>query len=173
MSATATVPTFKICVVGDANVGKTAYINRLRTGNFIADYRPTMGIVVTPLHVTTSKGSVRFNMWDCAGHDALTLFGVAYYIRANAFIVMVDGGDANVVRWIRDIRRVCPTAPILLVGNKADTVDYGTADTIGDYDFVAVSTKICRNFDGPIRSLLTVLMGADYVLDGVTGAEDA
>lgn len=59
--------TFKVVIVGDGNTGKTAFINRLLTGNFSDEYIPTMGVEVHPLMFTSQTGKhFTFNCWDCA-----------------------------------------------------------------------------------------------------------
>jgi GTP-binding nuclear protein Ran len=168
------VPTnaFKICLVGDAGVGKTAYVRRLLTGDFVTNYLATMGLNVTPLNLVTNKGHVRFNIWDCDGQEQLKGLGDGYYINSDAFMVMWD--DSPMTRRtasmkIREIRRVCPNAPIILVANKVEKVYISRAQfqPLGDYKLELISTKTWYNFDKPIRALLTRLMGEDCILDRI------
>jgi len=170
-------PSFKICLVGDGGVGKTSYVRRLLTGDFVTKYVATLGLFVNPLNLVTNKGPIRFNIWDCAGQHHFRGLGDGYYIKSDAFIVMWDDSRLsrkNATIWIRDIRRVCPNAPIVLVANKVDKANIAKTQlqTIGDHELVLISTRSCHNFDKPIQALLTKLMGEDYILDCVGDVGD-
>ena len=68
-SKTEHVAAFKVIVVGDGGVGKTTFINRHRTGEFTSKYIATMGVEVSPLTFYTTEGTIKLNMWDCAGQQ--------------------------------------------------------------------------------------------------------
>jgi len=59
----------KLIIVGDGGVGKTSYIKRLSTGEFIRKYIATMGVENTQLVFNTNKGNVVFNICDFAGQE--------------------------------------------------------------------------------------------------------
>ncbi len=61
--------TYKIALVGSGNSGKTTWIKKLLTEHFEAKYVSTLGVEVHPVTIQTNKGSIKFNIWDCAGVD--------------------------------------------------------------------------------------------------------
>ncbi|KAK1761220.1 P-loop containing nucleoside triphosphate hydrolase protein [Echria macrotheca] len=66
-SATAAPQRMKICVVGDANAGKTAMIRRLTTGMF-GETRPSTTGVCSTISVAASNGQVALiEIWDFPG----------------------------------------------------------------------------------------------------------
>ena len=56
--------THKLILIGDSGVGKTALINRHRTGEFQSEYVPTVGVNITPLSFHTNKGNIVFDICD-------------------------------------------------------------------------------------------------------------
>ena len=78
-----------------------------------------------PFH--TSKGFIKFNVWDTAGQEKLGGLRDGYYIGGHSGIIMFDVCSRityqNVPKWYKDLVRVCENIPICLVGNKVDVKD--------------------------------------------------
>lgn len=78
-----------------------------------------------PFH--TSKGLIKFNVWDTAGQEKLGGLRDGYYIGGHSGIIMFDVCSRityqNVPKWYKDLVRVCENIPICLVGNKVDVKD--------------------------------------------------
>ena len=115
---------FKICFIGDGGVGKTTLVKRFLTGEFETKYVATLGVESHPINFTTNLGEVRFNVWDTAGQEKFGGLRDGYYIEAKGAVAMFDLTSRvtfkDVDRWIADFKRVCPNAPIVLVGCKSD-----------------------------------------------------
>lgn len=60
---------FKLVLVGDGGVGKTTFVKRHESGEFLKKYVPTVGAEVHPMDFNTNKGQLRFNVWDTAGQE--------------------------------------------------------------------------------------------------------
>jgi len=118
------VPTFKILLVGDGGVGKTTFVKRHLTGEFETQYHPTMGVEIHPLIFYTSKGKIKFEVWDTAGQEKFGGLRDGYYIQGQAAIIMFDVCSKNSYKhvgdWYRDIQRICKNIPVVLCGNKVD-----------------------------------------------------
>ena len=114
----------KLILVGDGGVGKTTFVKRHLTGEFEKKYIATQGVEVHPMEFFTSKGKIKFNVWDTAGQEKLSGLRDGYYIDAHCAIIMFDVCSRitykNVPKWYKDITRICETIPIVLVGNKVD-----------------------------------------------------
>lgn len=117
----------KVVLVGDGGVGKTTFIKRHQTGEFEKKYYPTTGVQVSQLSFQTSRGLIVFNVWDTAGQEKFGGLREGYYLEAQSAILMFDVTSPstykNVASWHRDLTRVCPDIPIVLVGNKIDVRD--------------------------------------------------
>jgi GTP-binding nuclear protein Ran len=120
-------PTFKIVLVGDGGVGKTAFVKKLLTGEFERKYVATLGVEVHVVRVKTTLGDLVFKLWDTAGLEKFGGLRDGYYLQASASIVMFDMtarvSYKNVPNWHRDVCRVCDSIPFVLVGNKALSPD--------------------------------------------------
>ena len=121
------VPTFKIIMVGDGGVGKTTFIRRHITGEYENKYIATMGVEITQLAFSTTCGNILYNCWDTAGQEKFGGLRDGYYIGGHAAIIMFDVTSRityrNVPNWYKDLVRVLPNIPIVLVGNKIDCKD--------------------------------------------------
>merc|ERR1712154_341926 len=121
------VATFKLVLVGDGGVGKTTFVKRHLTGEFEKKYVATLGVEVHPLCFHTSRGVIRFNVWDTAGQEKFGGLRDGYYIQGQCAVIMFDVTSRvtykNVPNWHRDLTRVCENIPIVLCGNKVDIKD--------------------------------------------------
>jgi GTP-binding nuclear protein Ran len=63
------VPVFKVVLVGDGGVGKTAFVKRFAAGELGCRFDAAKGAEVRPLEFSTSVGNVIFNVLDTAGQE--------------------------------------------------------------------------------------------------------
>ena len=121
------VAEFKLVLIGDGGVGKTTFVKRHLTGEFEKKYIATLGVEVHPMPFHTSKGLIKFNVWDTAGQEKLGGLRDGYYIGGHCGIMMFDVCSRityqNIPKWYKDLVRVCENIPIVLVGNKVDVKD--------------------------------------------------
>lgn len=118
------VTELKMILVGDGGVGKTTFVKRHLTGEFERKYIATQGVEVHPMEFNTTKGRIKFNVWDTAGQEKLSGLRDGYYIDAHCGIIMFDVCSRvtykSVPKWYKDITRICDGIPLVLVGNKVD-----------------------------------------------------
>ncbi len=91
---------------------------------FLKKYKTTFGIKVHPMLFHTTKGLIKFNIWDIACQRKLRGLWHAYYIGGQCGINMFDVCSQitykNVLKLYKHLVRVCEIIPICLVGNKVD-----------------------------------------------------
>ena len=111
-------------LLGDAGVGKTAFLKRHTTGQFEARYIPTESRSLTayPVCFQTPNGRVVYSVWDFSGAERGAPMD---WTGTGAFMVMFDLGSrlsyTNARWWIKRVRAFSLTAPILLVGTKSES----------------------------------------------------
>ncbi|VDM33734.1 unnamed protein product [Hydatigera taeniaeformis] len=116
--------TIKCVLVGDGAVGKTCLLMKKVTGNFPTSYIPTVFDNYT-VPIEIGKTTYRLSLIDTAGQEAYENIRRHVYPDTSVFVlcfsVTLRSSFCNVVdKWVRDIRSVCPTTPILLVGCQTD-----------------------------------------------------
>ncbi|KAH3732821.1 GTP-binding nuclear protein Ran [Pelomyxa schiedti] len=118
---------YKCLLVGDGATGKTTFVKRHMTGEFVKKYNPTLGVEVHSLVFDTNYGRFLFDVWDTAGQEKMGGLRDGYYVNGQCAIIMFDMNDTetwkNVPRWRRDVERVCGQIPTVICGNKADLLD--------------------------------------------------
>ncbi|KAI8916614.1 hypothetical protein PhCBS80983_g02466 [Powellomyces hirtus] len=165
----ATMPTFKLVLVGDGGTGKTTFVKRHLTGEFEKKYVATLGVEVHPLTFHTNFGQICFNTWDTAGQEKFGGLRDGYYIQGQCAVIMFDVTSRitykNVPNWHRDLVRVCENIPIVLCGNKVDikerkvkakAITFHRKKNLQYYD---ISAKSNYNFEKPFLWLARKLIG--------------
>ncbi|XP_070620452.1 rho-related GTP-binding protein RhoU-like isoform X2 [Erythrolamprus reginae] len=113
------------CVLlGDGAVGKTSLALSYSTNGFPARYVPT-GLDRFSAVVQVDGAPIRLQLCDTAGQDELDALWPACCPKADVcllcFSVVAPTSFRNVVdKWYPQVRRHCPSAPVLLVGTQSD-----------------------------------------------------
>lgn len=160
----------KLVLVGDGGVGKTTFVKRHKTGEFEKKYIATIGVEVHTMEFHTTKGKIKFNIWDTAGQEKLGGLRDGYYIEADCAIIMFDVCSrvtyTHVAKWYKDLVRICgENIPIVLVGNKVDEKNRKVkakqilfARKVG-IQYFDVSAKSNYQFEKPFLWILKKLTG--------------
>jgi len=117
---------FKICVFGDYDTGKTSFINRLHKQKYVEEYNPTIGIDYMSKIIDSGNGyKIKTTFWDCAGQERFNSIIEGFFRNITAGILFFDVSNrksyTNVLDWIKKFRQYNDeNIPILLVGNKID-----------------------------------------------------
>ncbi|XP_076065609.1 GTP-binding nuclear protein Ran-like isoform X2 [Oratosquilla oratoria] len=159
---------FKIVVVGDGATGKTSFIARHDSEDFMKEYVATMGVEKTEVTVESTHGEFTLVFWDTAGQEKVGPLRDGYYKEADAAIIMFDMTSRttykNVPNWHRDITKVCESIPIVLCANKTDVKEkklksknltYAAKNGLGLYE---ISVKDRVNLVEPLNFLLQRLV---------------
>jgi small GTP-binding protein len=118
----------KICLLGDGAVGKTTLIRKFVYDKFDDKYIMTFGTKVTKkdAHLTSRGAEFDLTMmiWDILGQRVHDSLHATYYQGAAGALIVCDVTRRQTLEgldeWTKVFRNVCPDAPILFLGNKAD-----------------------------------------------------
>ena len=119
----------KVCLVGEAAVGKTSLIRRFVLDQFDDAYAATLRSKVSKRELTaTHKGetfSVGMMLWDIMGQKGFReLLQDAYFKEAHGVLAVADvtrrSTLADLRGWIDGVHEVAGQVPIVLLANKAD-----------------------------------------------------
>ncbi len=132
----------KICLAGEAAVGKTSLIRRFVYDQFDEKYTVTLGAKVTKRTVTVDdpkgKGHLEVDIaiWDIMGEKFLReLLREAYFYGAQGILAVCDVTRAETLvdleDWKTAIEKVAGKVPVLVLANKADLKDEMVIDEKG------------------------------------------
>jgi Ras-related protein Rab-21 len=125
----------KICLLGDAEVGKTSLIRRYVYDSFDDKYISTLGAKVSrkEINLQFSKNvdkaipvNVILSIWDILGQkdESAERVRPVYYGGAHGALVVCDitrkETFLNITEWIKSIIGVTKKIPVAILGNKID-----------------------------------------------------
>lgn len=158
---------FKLVILGDHGVGKTAFLKRHSQGIFLRDSQSVREDQpeITNLKFTTSKGNLTANCFDISAD-----ISDGYLLNTQAVILMFDltsrSSFEKLEMLYKKVIDFCEKyTPIVLVGNKSDENQVVTKEEIHQFvskynlHYCAVSVKTCFNFEKPFLHLLKKVTG--------------
>jgi len=115
----------KICLLGEAGVGKTSLVYRFIENKFRENYKQTLGVNLLKKDVDIDEyGGVSAQIWDLGGQESFRSLRKLYLEGANGGLVIFDLSDRKsfdkLSEWIESFKNARGEQPILLIGNKAD-----------------------------------------------------
>ncbi|OHT02441.1 Ras-related protein Rab-13 [Tritrichomonas foetus] len=118
---------FKVVMVGDSGVGKTALVNRISEGAFVNVHVPTVGSQFITLNLEIENTKIVLELWDTAGQEVYRSL-VGFYTREakGAFLVCDITNKTSfdgLADWITFITDAAPGVKIILFANKIDLPD--------------------------------------------------
>ena len=121
---------FKIVLIGNSSVGKTAIFNRFIKGEFFSNYHATIVVEFSTKYLKVGKDLyVKLKIWDTMGSEKYQALTKQYYKGAQAVIVIFDLTDQKSFddikkRWLKNINDYAEKdIMILVVGNKLDLIE--------------------------------------------------
>lgn len=114
-------PRNKIVMLGDAGVGKTAYVRRLTENTFSEDISPTIGAAYTEYNYSYKGKKEKIQIWDTAGSELFRSMAPIYGRNAFGAVIMYDITNKNSFQSILEWQDLLQEdIPILVLGNKSD-----------------------------------------------------
>ncbi|MFQ5552452.1 MAG: Rab family GTPase [Thermoplasmata archaeon] len=124
----------KICLIGEAAVGKTSLIRRYVLDEFDDSYITTLGAKISKkelqMPVTQDEGVVQMDMliWDIMGEKQVRdLLREAFFLGTQGIIAVCDLLRHSTLRaldeWVESVFQVTGPVPVIYAINKADLRD--------------------------------------------------
>jgi Ras-related protein Rab-1A len=119
--------TFKICVCGDRNVGKSCLIKQYFDKVF-EEQNPTIGIECQTKELELDGGNVKTMVWDTSGDERYKEIFPQYFKGAHGVILTYDTTSLKsyhkMEEYYVEIKKICgDNVVMLLCGNKSDLED--------------------------------------------------
>lgn len=121
---------YKIVMLGDGAVGKTAMTTRFTQNFFEADYKRTIGsdFAIKRLTLPDLKAQVTLQVWDLAGQPRFESVRQGFYRGARGGLLLYDVTRRrtflNVDDWRNEaFKNLEREIPLILVANKVDLAD--------------------------------------------------
>ena len=117
---------FKILLLGDSTVGKTAFILRFCEDKFDEDSLTTIGLDQKNKYVKRGDKKIELHIWDTAGQERFRAIAKNLYKGADGILLMYDMSNLNsfnhIKEWINSIKESVDISKIalIIVGNKCD-----------------------------------------------------
>ena len=130
---------FKVVIIGDANIGKTCLVKRFIEGGFNAGESTTMGAQFYAKKVNAEyandknivkKSEIKLQLWDTAGEERFKSLTSIYYKDAQAIIIAFSIASLesfeNLRVWMDAIEDniTLKNVIIVLAGLKEDAEDH-------------------------------------------------
>ena len=119
---------YKVCIVGDSEVGKTTLVNQYLKRRFVADAQSTIGsnFFVKYVKIPDVKHLLTLQIWDLAGQPRFKWVRYAFYKGASGIVYGFDLTRKetleSLINWKEEVESKIGIVPNILVGNKNDLV---------------------------------------------------
>ena len=119
---------FRLCLLGDAGVGKTSLITRFCDNSFKGTYNNTIGVDFRLVTLKYKKIISKIHIWDTAGQERFRSLALNYINNSHGFAFVYDITDKNsfnnINNWI-DLALDKNKKSIFnfLIGNKRDITE--------------------------------------------------
>ena len=166
---------FKICVIGDAGVGKTTLVRRYLTDYFEREIGKSMGVDINVKKLDIEGKNVTLQIWDFLGDQSFRSFLPVYARGASGVIFMCDitkkeslmNRDDWLNIFFKKPNESGKQMPIFIVGGKSDisnnrSISLDEVRTLTReleiFDYIECSSKTGQNIDVIFEKLTYVMM---------------
>jgi len=166
----------KITIVGDANIGKTAYVYRISKNQYVHRYVPTTGVEINMLNLANPVS--KYVLWDVSGQEKFTTVDdtvritfmerLKNYMKGSVitmvfFDTTVQKTYTNAFTWAEKVRSIYPNMKFIFVGTKIDLKSTYQVDTnkIMEHfqaEYIEVSNLTGLNVFTPFKRIIELNM---------------
>lgn len=163
---------YTIAIVGDAYVGKSAFITRLVYGEFSPVYTPTHGMSINSMPLYTTDGYATFQLLELSCDPANIMYALP---SADAAIIIFDCTNQHSYNNVHDWHHGCSkiTDNIMICGNKLDVISLAfDPPDIKNIYYYDISVKD-NTIQEPFRVLLSKLIGTEQKMNNNDTSQDS
>jgi small GTP-binding protein len=157
----------KMCLIGDAAVGKTSLIHKFVLDRFDDTYIATLGTKTSKKTILVSDGRSSYHLtlmiWDVLGQKHFDNLQKVAYQGANGAFIVLDLTRKETLesfgQWLQSLYEVAGVVPVVVIANKNDlSAEFGEeeiSDLVAEYGFpyYFTSAKTGDNVNAAFRSL--------------------
>ena len=115
----------KICLLGEANVGKTSLLYRYIENRFRDNYKATLGVnLLKKESLIEGFGLTTAQIWDLGGQESFKSLRQLYLEGANGGLIIFSMTERKsfdkLDEWLQSFKDSRGDQPVLLIGNKMD-----------------------------------------------------
>lgn len=124
----------KVCIIGDAKVGKTSLIRRFVSRKFGDRYLSTIGVSISAKTICIRQETVKLILWDIEGSRKFQPMVVNYLQGSSAVIVVADLSRPPTVDLVPEYLDLAASAKLrdvratIVAFNKSDLIDRNDLD---------------------------------------------
>ena len=116
---------FKIIVIGDADIGKSCLMTKASKGIFDDKYSTTIGFEFLTFNVKIDGKIIKLQIWDTCGQELYRSLINSFYRKVSLAMIVysIDSKESftHINTWLKELKlQSSPDIKILLIGNKAD-----------------------------------------------------
>ena len=161
----------KICLLGEAAVGKTSLVYRFIENRFRDNYKSTLGVNLLKKDIVLDDyGGVSAQIWDLGGQESFRSLRKLYLEGANGAFVIFDTTKRRTFdkldEWIQSFKESRGNRPLLLIGNKIDLSDKQKVEEseVKEYaeknstEFILTSAKTGENVEKAFKGLVKKIL---------------
>ncbi len=161
----------KVCLLGEASVGKTSLLYRYIENKFRDNYKATLGVNLLKKEAEIEGfGIVTIQIWDLGGQESFKSLRQLYLEGANGALIVFDVTRKEtfdkVPEWLDSFKEARGEQPLLLVGNKTDlsgSTKIGESETAGlakqhNMDHMLTSAKSGENVEKAFLELIKSIL---------------
>lgn len=157
----------KIIIAGEADVGKTALVNKYSTGRF--DIPETIGLGFSSKAENSAElGQFKFSIWDMAGEERFRFILPEVCKGAKGIMLLFDVSNPesfnHLGEWINVIRDSMGNIPVLLVGAKSDLESRISEKSVKEFvrnkklsGYMKVSAKLNTNVEAAFKRITELI----------------
>lgn len=162
---------YKVVVVGDSGVGKSALLTRYADAEFVPGYTSTIGVDFKIRTKEIAGQKVKMQVWDTAGQERFRTITTSYYRGAHGILIVYDVTHRqsfnNIKSWFAEVRKHgMQNTKLILLGNKSDLTTHRAVETAEGAEvarhygaeFMETSAKEAANVELAFDSVALALM---------------
>ena len=181
--------TIRLFLLGDSQVGKSAFFQRYSKNTFTEAFLSTIGINDENKIIKIYNTTYKLSLWDTAGQEKFRALPKKYYQNADGILLLYDVTKeetfTNVRNWVKDIHENSKigekgdNSSLFLIGNKIDLPDRVISKSQAEelakelnIQFCEISCKINMNINEVMARIIKCVIESHLNENNITSIKD-